>query len=64
MRKSVPEIEWMQDILGKTYQEELVEDMLTLTSSFSNKIYGKRSAENRRIRRLESKSRGKKNPQK
>lgn len=32
---------------------ELVEDMLTLMSSFSNKIYGKRSAENRKKKKLE-----------
>lgn len=42
------QIEWMENVLGKSYEQELVEDMLTLMSSFSNKIYGKRSAENRR----------------
>lgn len=43
------EIEWVSEVLGnKSYEEELVEDMLTLMSSFSNKIYGKRSAENRK----------------
>lgn len=43
------EIEWVSEVLGnKTYEQELVEDMLTLMSSFSNKIYGKRSAENRK----------------
>ena len=43
------EIEWVSEVLGnKSYEQELVEDMLTLMSSFSNKIYGKRSAENRR----------------
>lgn len=43
------EIEWVGEVLGnKSYEQELVEDMLTLMSSFSNKIYGKRSAENRR----------------
>lgn len=41
-------IEWMEEVLGKRYEDELVEDMLTLMSSFSNKIYGKRSAENRK----------------
>ena len=41
-------IEWVSDVLGKTYEEELVEDILSLMSSFSNKIYGKRSAENRK----------------
>lgn len=43
------EVEWMSEVLGnKSYEQELVEDMLTLMSSFSNKIYGKRSAENRK----------------
>ena len=42
------EIEWIDDILGKTYEQELVEDILSLMSSFSAKIYGKRSAENRK----------------
>ena len=46
------EIEWMSDILGKSYEEELVEDILSLMSSFSNKVYGKRSAENRKARKL------------
>lgn len=48
-------VEWLEDVLGKSYEQELVEDMLTLMSSFSNKIYGKRSAENRKKRKqLES----------
>lgn len=43
------EIEWCNETMtNKSYEQELVEDMLTLMSSFSNKIYGKRSAENRR----------------
>lgn len=46
-------IEWMEDVLGKSYEQELVEDMLTLMSSFSNKIYGKRSAENRKKKKAE-----------
>jgi len=46
-------IEWMEDVLGKSYEQELVEDMLTLMSSFSNKIYGKRSAENRKKKKQE-----------
>lgn len=48
------EIEWVGEILGaKSYEQELVEDMLTLMSSFSNKIYGKRSAENRKKKKEE-----------
>lgn len=46
------EVEWMEEVLGKSYEDELVEDMLTLMSSFSNKIYGKRSAENRKKKKL------------
>lgn len=43
------EIEWVNETMqNKSYEQELVEDMLTLMSSFSNKIYGKRSAENRK----------------
>ena len=42
------EIEWIGEVLGKSYEQELVEDMLSLMSSFSNKIYGKRSAEIRK----------------
>jgi predicted site-specific integrase-resolvase len=41
-------IEWVDDVLGKSYEEELVEDILSLMSSFSARIYGKRSAENRK----------------
>ena len=40
-------------MLGKSYEQELVEDMLTLMSSFSNKIYGKRPAENRKKKKQE-----------
>ena len=47
------QIEWMEEVLGKRYEDELVEDMLTLMSSFSNKIYGKRSAENRKKKKEE-----------
>lgn len=35
-------------MLGKSYEDELVEDILTLMASFSAKIYGKRSADRRR----------------
>ncbi len=46
------EIEWVSDILGKSYEQELVEDMLSLMSSFSSKIYGKRSSEVRKAKKL------------
>lgn len=45
------EIEWTDEVLGKSYEEELVEDILSLMASFSARIYGKRSAENRRRQR-------------
>jgi len=41
-------LEIVEETLPKSYENELVEDMLSLISSFSSKIYGKRSAENRR----------------
>jgi putative resolvase len=46
------EIEWMSEILGTTYEQELVSDILSLMSSFSAKIYGKRSSENRKLKKL------------
>lgn len=36
------EIEVIEDVLPKSYEAELVEDMLSLMSSFTAKIYGKR----------------------
>lgn len=42
------QVEYMEETLPKTYEAELVEDMLSLMSSFSAKIYGKRSAERRK----------------
>jgi len=38
---------------SKTYEQELVNDMISPMSSFSSKIYGKHSAENRKCRKLE-----------
>lgn len=42
------EIGCVEEVFPKSFENELVEDMLSLLSSFSSKIYGKRSAENRR----------------
>jgi len=42
------EIEWIENVLPKSYEAELVEDMVSLMSSFSARVYGRRSAENRR----------------
>lgn len=46
------EIEHVEEVLSKSYENELVEDILSLMSSFSSKIYGKRSADNRRKKKL------------
>lgn len=40
--------EWVRKALGKSYEEELVSDILSLMSSFSARIYGRRSAANRK----------------
>lgn len=42
------QVEYMEETLPKTSEAELVEDMLSLMSSFSARIYGKRSAERRK----------------
>lgn len=42
------EVVYVEEALPKTYEAELVEDMLSLMSSFSAKVYGKRSAERRK----------------
>ena len=42
------EIECVEEVFPKSFENELVSDMLSLLSSFSSRIYGKRSAENRR----------------
>jgi len=44
-------IECVEDKLPKSFEDELVDDMLTLMASFSAKIYGKRGADNRRKRK-------------
>jgi putative resolvase len=47
------EIELVEEILGKSYEQELVADMLTLMASFSAKLYGKRSADRRKSNRAD-----------
>ena len=42
------QVEWLENVLPKSYEAELVEDMVSLMASFSAKVYGKRSAENRK----------------
>jgi len=41
-------IEWIEDVLPKSYEAELVEDLISLMSSFSARIYGKRSAKTKK----------------
>lgn len=47
-------IEWMEDVLPKSYEQELTEDLLSLMSSFTSKVYGRRSAENRRKKKAKA----------
>lgn len=42
------EVEVVEEILPKSFEAELVEDMLSLLSSFSSRIYGKRSGKRRK----------------
>jgi putative resolvase len=46
-------VEWLENVLPKSYEAELVEDMVSLMASFSAKVYGKRSAENRKRKKNE-----------
>jgi putative resolvase len=49
-------IEMVDEILSKGFENELVEDILSLMASFSAKIYGRRSSQNRKkaIEKVES----------
>jgi len=50
-----PHVQTMfEDVLPKSYEAELVEDMVSLMASFSAKVYGKRSAENRKRKKAEA----------
>ena len=37
-------VEWMNEVLPKSYEAEIVEDMMSLIASFSAKVYGRRSS--------------------
>jgi len=50
------EIECVEEVLPKSFENELVEDMLSLLSSFSSRIYGKRSADRRKKNKEDSKN--------
>lgn len=41
-------IEMVESVMGKGFEQELVEDILSLMASFSAKIYGRRSSQNRK----------------
>jgi len=49
-------VEWIEEQLPKSYEAELVEDILALMASFSAKIYGKRSADRRRKKKTDGDS--------
>jgi len=46
----------VEQTLPKSYEAELVEDIMSLVASSSSKVYGKRSAENRKKKQIESQS--------
>ena len=48
------EIILVERVLPKSFENELVEDMLSLLSSFSSRIYGKRSAERRKLKKVKN----------
>lgn len=45
---------YIEETLPKSYEAELVEDIISLVASSSSRIYGKRSAENRRKKKAEN----------
>lgn len=47
------DIEWTSETLPKSSEAELVEDIISLMSSCSAKIYGRRSAERRKAKKSE-----------
>lgn len=44
----------VEETLPKSYEAELVEDIMSLVASSSSKVYGKRSAENRKKKGLKN----------
>lgn len=41
-------VEWISETLSQSFENELVEDILSIIASFSSKIYGKRASENKK----------------
>jgi len=46
-------VEWIEESLPKSFEAELVDDILALMASFSAKLYGRRSAERRRKKKAD-----------
>ena len=46
-------VKWIEESLPKSFEAELVDDILALMASFSAKIYGKRSAERRKKKKTD-----------
>jgi hypothetical protein len=46
-------IEKAEEVMSKSFENELVEDILSLMASFSAKIYGRRSSQNRKKKEKE-----------
>lgn len=49
-------VEWIEESLPKSFESELVEDILALMASFSAKLYGRRSAKRRREKKVNGNS--------
>ena len=47
-------IEKVEEVMSKSFENELVEDILSLMASFSAKIYGRRSSQNRKKKEKEA----------
>jgi predicted site-specific integrase-resolvase len=46
-------VEWIEESLPKSFEAELVDDILALMASFSAKLYGRRSAERRKKKKTD-----------
>ena len=49
-------VEWIEESLPKSFEAELVDDILALMASFSAKLYGRRSADRRRKKKADGNS--------
>lgn len=46
-------VEWINESIGTSYEQELVDDILSLMASFSARLYGKHSSRNRKKKEKE-----------